>query len=107
MSELPRTYQDFRARYSRVWSAYEALGAAAGECGPLDPRTRELIRLGMAAAAGSEGSVDSHTHRALEAGATPAEIEHALLLGVTTLGFPRTMAAWSWARKAIEARARG
>jgi len=34
---------------------------------------RELIRLGMAAATKSESAVHSHTHRALEAGATAEE----------------------------------
>jgi AhpD family alkylhydroperoxidase len=69
----------------------------------LPPKTRELIKLGMAAAAKSESAVQSHTHRALEAGATPAEIEHAVVLGVTTLGFPAMMAALAWAQSAIEA----
>jgi len=57
----------------------------------------------MAAATRSESAVQSHTHRALEAGATTAEVEHAILLGVTTLGFPTMMAALTWAQAAITA----
>lgn len=106
MGELPRTYQQFKETYPKVWQAYEALGAALGEDGPLDLKTRELVKLGMAAAVGSEGSVDSHTHRALEAGASGEEIEQVVLLGITTLGFPRTMAAWSWVRAAMKSGAR-
>jgi alkylhydroperoxidase/carboxymuconolactone decarboxylase family protein YurZ len=56
----------------------------------------------MAAARGSESAVQSHVHRALEAGATPAEIEHALVIGVNTLGFPAMMAALSWAWETVE-----
>lgn len=104
MSELPKTYREFRDKHAKVWQAYEALGVAIADDGPLEAKVRELVKLGMAAAAGSEGSVDSHTHRALEAGATVEEVEHAILLGVTTVGFPRTMAALTWAAAAIKQR---
>jgi alkylhydroperoxidase/carboxymuconolactone decarboxylase family protein YurZ len=61
----------------------------------------------MAAAIKSETGVQSHTHRALEAGASEAEIEHAVLLGVTTIGFPTMMTALSWARAAMGAHSPG
>jgi AhpD family alkylhydroperoxidase len=102
MNQLPKSYQQFRQEHEKVWQTYERLGAAAGEAGPLELKMRELIKLGMAAAMQSESGVHSHTHRALEAGASPAEIEHSLLLGITTLGFPTMMAALSWAKSAIE-----
>lgn len=86
-SQIPETYRTFAREQQEIMAAYEQLGAAAANVGPLDQRTRELIKLGMAAAAKSESAVHSHVHRALEAGATAAEIEHAILLGVTTLGF--------------------
>ena len=100
MAKLPRRYQQFQQEHGTVWQAYEALGAAAAEAGPLEPKVRELIKLGMAAAIQGETAVHSHTHRALEAGATPAEVEHTILLGVTTLGFPTMMTALSWTRAA-------
>jgi len=40
--------------------------------------------------------------KALAAGATVAEIEQAVLLTMNTCGFPRTVAAWQWARMQIE-----
>lgn len=101
MSKLPKFYIRFKKEHPRVWKAYERLGAAAAEEGPLTSKTRELIKLGMAAATKSESAVHSHTHRALEAGATPAEIEHAVLLSVTTLGFPAMMTALAWVQTAI------
>jgi AhpD family alkylhydroperoxidase len=57
---------------------------------------RELIKLAMAIGARLEGAVHSHTRRALEAGATAEEIYHVVLLGLTTLGFPHTIAAMTW-----------
>jgi AhpD family alkylhydroperoxidase len=107
LTNLPRPYQSVAREHSRVWQAYEALGKAVADEGPLEQKTRELIKLGMAAGAGSMSAVQSHTHRALNAGATPDEVEHTLLLGVTTLGWPTAMAAYTWARVALEDRARG
>jgi AhpD family alkylhydroperoxidase len=105
MSKLPKFYQQFKKSHAKVWKAYDKLGAAAADEGPLDSKTRELIKLGMAAAAKSESAVQSHTHRALEAGATPEEIEHAVVLGVTTLGFPAMMTALAWVQSALNAHA--
>lgn len=103
MSELPTPYQNFKEEHPGVLRAFEALGEAAAQEGSLDKKTRELIKLGMAAATRSESAVHSHTHRALEAGARPEEIEHAIILGVTTIGFPNMMAALTWAKAAMEA----
>ena len=105
MSKFPRVFQRFQSDYKQLWQAYEALGTTAAEAGPLDVKSRELIKLGMAAANGSESAVRSHTHRALEAGVTPEEIQHALLLGITTIGFPTMMAALTWSQSAIEGHA--
>lgn len=103
MSRLPKPFQRFHDEHPAVWQAYENLGASIAQSGPLEEKVRELIKLGMAAANGSESAVHSHTHRALEVGATPEEIEHAILLGITTIGFPQTMAALAWAKDAFEA----
>jgi AhpD family alkylhydroperoxidase len=76
--------------------AYEELSAASLGEGPLDRRSAELVKLGIAVGARLEGAVHAHTRRALEAGATADEIRHAVRLAVTTLGFPSMMAALAW-----------
>ncbi len=101
MNDLPGPYVRFKDEYPRVWQALDQLGAAAAASGPLEHKVRELIKLGMAAANRARSAVYSHTHRALETGATPQEIEHAIVLGVSTMGFPNMMAALSWAKEAI------
>jgi AhpD family alkylhydroperoxidase len=101
MSQLPKPYQQFRTNHPEVYNAYESLGEATAKAGPLDGKTRELIKLGMSAANRSESAVQSHTHRALEAGATAEEIEHTLMLGINTLGFSTVMAALGWAKQAM------
>jgi len=95
-TRLPTPYTRFTKTYKTVWQAYDDLGAAAHGVGPLQPKTRELVKLGMGIGARMEGAVHAHTRRALEAGATPAEIRHAAILAITTLGFPVAMAALTW-----------
>jgi alkylhydroperoxidase/carboxymuconolactone decarboxylase family protein YurZ len=93
---LPQRFVRFQKNHPRLAEALENLGAAAAGAGPLDPKAVELTRLAIAVGARQEGAVHSHTRRALEAGAAPEEIRHVVLLAVTTIGFPATMAAMSW-----------
>lgn len=96
MAGLPRTYEAFKKSYPRIWQAYDRLGVLSHEAGPLNEKTRELVKLAMAIGAKMEGAVHSHARRALKAGATPREIRHVVLLGLTTLGFPTMVAAMTW-----------
>ena len=93
----PKHFQRLAKRYPEYVSAVEKLGAAVKSAGPLEPKVAELIQLAAAAAVHSEGSVHSHARRALKAGATPEEVNHALLLLTSTIGFPAVAAALSWA----------
>lgn len=90
-------YTRIRQRYPEYFAAVEGLGSAARQAGPLDARTLHLLQLAAAAAIRSEGAVHSHVRRAREAGASAAEIHHALLALTSTLGFPAVAAALSWA----------
>jgi 4-carboxymuconolactone decarboxylase len=89
-------------RYPDVFSALEALGLAARNAGPLDPKIVHLIQLAAAAATRSEGAVHSHVRRALAEGATRDEIGHALVTIVSTVGFPTVSAALSWANDVLD-----
>ena len=96
MARLPKAYENFKRSYPKIWQAYDRLGGAVHDGGPLDKKNRELLKLAMAIGARLEGAVHSHTRRALEAGARAEEIYHVVLLGVTTLGFPHTISALTW-----------
>jgi alkylhydroperoxidase/carboxymuconolactone decarboxylase family protein YurZ len=74
------------------------MSGAAENAGPLDRRTCELIRMGIALGAGQETSFHSHVRRALEHGARREEIEQAIVLAMTTCGFSRAVAGWKWAQ---------
>jgi alkylhydroperoxidase/carboxymuconolactone decarboxylase family protein YurZ len=96
-SKLPPTGAgDLAARFPEVWEAYQNLGAAAANAGPVSARERRLVKLALAIGAGSEGAVHSHTRQALDEGLSSAEIRQVCTLAITTLGFPAAMAAYSW-----------
>ncbi|SDI01926.1 alkylhydroperoxidase AhpD family core domain-containing protein [Pseudomonas benzenivorans] len=96
------TYQRFRKQYPDYFGAIEALGTAVRQAGPLDEQVIQLVQLGAAAAIRSEGAVHSHARRALEAGASPEQIRHALLSITSTIGFPTVIAALSWVDDVLE-----
>jgi AhpD family alkylhydroperoxidase len=99
---LPRSYEAFKRSYSQIWQAYDRLGRLSHRAGPLDEKTRELVKLALSVGARLEGAVHSHTARALEAGATASEIRQVVLLGLTTLGFPSMMAALTWVEDVLK-----
>lgn len=92
----PTRFQQFGKKYPAVMRAYESLGEATAQAGPLDDKSRALVKLAIAVGAWREGAVHSHTRRALDAGCAPDEIRHVILLAATTLGFPSMMAALTW-----------
>ena len=102
MSEIPKRYKKFHADYPEAAAAYEKLGEAVHKAGPLDDKTRALIKLAISTGARMEGAVHSHTRKAVKAGATPEEIHQTVLLALPTLGLPSTMAAFSWVDDILE-----
>ncbi len=106
MAKLPRTYESFRKEYDKVWEAYDRLAKVSHQAGPLNVKTRALVKLALSIGAKSEGAVHSHTRQALDAGASHQEIRHLVLLGVTTIGFPSSMAALSWVEDVLKKRRR-
>jgi 4-carboxymuconolactone decarboxylase len=92
----PKHYNRLAKRYPEYTAAVEQLGETVKKAGPLEPKVAELIQLAAAATAHSEGSVHSHARRARKAGATAEEVNHAILLLTSTIGFPAVSAALSW-----------
>ena len=98
-SKVPKTFKTFIAKYPALGKAHEMVATAVENAGPLDPKTLSLVKIGICIGAGLESALRSHVRRALQAGATKEEVEQASLLGMNTVGFPRTVAAWSWAQE--------
>ncbi len=100
--KLPKHYRRLNERHPALMEAVQALGKTVQEMGPLDSKTVRLVQLAGAAAAYSTGSVQSHARRALEAGATREEIEHAIICLTSTIGFPNVAAALDWVHDALK-----
>jgi 4-carboxymuconolactone decarboxylase len=99
---LPEIYLDFEKEYPDIGKIYAELAQTVHEWGPLDAKTRRLVKLGVAIGLSSEGGVRSHVRRALSEGITEQEIRHAILMAFTTAGFPTMIAALKWAQEVFE-----
>ena len=98
---LPKIYEKFSSAYPELFDRYNQLGAACRKAGPLDEKSQNLIKLGISLGVNSRGGVMSSTRKALKSGASREEIVHAVLLGLTTTGFPNMMAALGWVEEVI------
>jgi len=99
--KLPSAYRRFATEHPRLIQAYEALGDASLGEGPLDRKTAELVKIGIAVGARLEGAAHAHVRRALEAGNSADHVRHAIRLAVTTVGFPTMMTALGWANDVL------
>ena len=95
-TKLPEAVSILMEAHPDVWEAYSKLGEACGSAGPLDRKTRRLVKLALAIGAKSEGAIHSHTRQAKDEGCSPEEIRHVALLAITTLGFPQAQASLTW-----------
>lgn len=100
---LPRIYRDLRADHPGIAAAYDALGDACRQAGVLSAREQRLVKLGIATGLSSEGGVRSHVRRGLREGIAAADLLHAIVIAIPTVGFPASAAAYQWAREVIDA----
>jgi AhpD family alkylhydroperoxidase len=85
---------DFIQRYPDVYEAYRQYGKAVHEeGGPIEEKTRWLIKVALSAASGYKFALRTHVEKARKSGCTTEEIEHAILLIAPTVGFPKMMEA--------------
>ncbi len=71
-----------------MWGAFNDLGERCHEAGPLDEKSRRLVKLALSIGAGLEGATHSAVRNARKAGVTPEEIDHVAVLAISTLGLP-------------------
>lgn len=104
MAKLPKRFLDFQRFHPPVANAYDQLGKAVHSAGPLNAKTRALVKFAISVGARLEGGAHSHARKAFEAGATKEELRHIALLAIPTIGFPSSMAAMSWIDDVIKGR---
>lgn len=94
--DLPSGAGKLAAAFPAVWEAYATLGKAAAEAGPLDARTRRLVKLALSIGVSSEGAVHSHTRRAIAEGISKPELKQVALLAIATAGLPQAVKGLTW-----------
>ena len=85
------------AAFPEVAKAWERIGTA-GKAGPLDEKTCRLVKLALAIGAQQEGAVHASVRKGLAMGISREELEQVVVLSAGTLGFPQTVAAFTWIR---------
>ena len=98
MSDLPKppkTHNEFNTSFPELGKAWEIIGGA-GKQGPLDEKTARLVKLAVAIGAQQEGAVHASVRKGLAMGITRDELEQVITLSAGTLGFPQTVAAYTW-----------
>lgn len=93
---LSEPFKAFVAKYVALGETKKRVRDPSSQ-GPLDRQARELIKIGIFLGGGLESAFKRQVRNAKKAGCKAPEIEQAILLGMRTVGFPRTITAWRWA----------
>lgn len=107
MAKLPKppaTYDRFSRQFPKLRESWDS-ASEAGKEGPLDERTARLVKLGISIGSMREGSVHSAVRKALATGLTRDEIFQVAALAATNLGFPSTVAVFTWIEDELEKKA--
>lgn len=92
-----------KEKHPEIYKSYENFGSAIHHSGgPLDEKTRWLVKIAVSAASSYDYALQTHIEKALKAGCTADEIEHTLLLTAPSAGFPRMMSALMIYRETID-----
>lgn len=79
-------------KHGDIYEAYENYGKMVHhKGGPLDEKTRWLIKVATSASCHHHYALRTHIRKAIKVGCTREEVEHVLLLVAPTAGFPSLM----------------
>ena len=90
-SHIQKLMGQIQREIPSVMEGFGKLHHAAVGDGALDPKTKELIALGIAISVRCEGCISFHVHDALKAGATRPEIVEAIGVAILMGGGPSLM----------------
>ena len=94
--KIPKRFTKFMHDHPEIGKAYSNLGDAVHQAGPLDDKTRALVKVAISGGAMLEGAFHSHIRKASQVGVTKEELQHVAFLALPTIGFPSMMALLSW-----------
>lgn len=93
---IPKKFKKFTEDFPEVAKCYDELNLSVHKAGPLDEKTRALIKIAISTGARLEGAVHSHVRKAIKAGVSKDEMRHTVMLSLPTIGLPSMMAALGW-----------
>src|SRR5215813_2478390 len=95
-ASLPKPVEQFRKRYPEVWKAFDQLGEQCHRAGPLEEKTRRLVKVALSIGAGLEGGTHSAVRNAMKVGVALEEVNQVAVLAITTLGLPAAIRGFTW-----------
>lgn len=89
----------FSEQYPEINDALMNLRERCQAAGHLDPKTSMLVKLAAVLGAGLENPVKAHTAKAVSLGISEDQIEEAILVNLSTIGYAKTVVALNWVRQ--------
>lgn len=93
MDFIKEHFGNFIEKHEDLYKAYNEYAKQAYASGPLDDKTKALIKVAISSAAKQHYAIKSQIRKARKAGCSWEEIEHAIMLVSTSTGFPTMMEA--------------
>ena len=98
----PAAYTHFVERFPGIGKAWDLIREAEGKSGPLNEKTRRLVKLAVAVGREAEGATHSAVRKARAAGASNEELEQVAALAATTIGLPSAVKTFRWIAETAE-----
>ena len=98
----PAAYAHFVERFPGIGKAWDLIREAEGKSGPLNEKTRRLVKLAVAVGREAEGATHSAVRKARAAGASNEELEQVVALAATTIGLPSAVKTFRWIAETAE-----
>ncbi len=96
MKDIHDIFKEFKEEFPGVYQKHARLGKEIHmESGPLEDKTRWLIKIAISGASGHHRALKTHIEKAREAGVSEEEIKQVILMLISTCGFPTAMEAYS------------
>jgi alkylhydroperoxidase/carboxymuconolactone decarboxylase family protein YurZ len=96
MEDIHEIFTIFKSEFPGLYERIDSTGHALHvEGGPLEDRTRALLKIAMSASSRHQRALETHLAAARGVGVSEHEIMHTLLLVIPTCGFPTFMEAYS------------
>ena len=79
MEDIHKIFSQFKEEFPEIHAKQEALGKEVHEKGgPLDEKSRWLIKIAISGACNHKRALDTHIRKAMAAGISEDDIKHAL-----------------------------